>query len=178
VIWGKPVRHNQDVGCPCGVRYRPTHPGYECWASNGDSTRARSTHQQHPAAVTNSGFGGMPIPLRELLDSNQIGQMELDDNQQHRWLTASRCILERTAPNPPLLSGDIFGRLARRGGVGDFGQTRAAHLHAHDPATAARSRGCTQRRALPSCAAWACCQMLGDGARLRVSDTSRFFCSS
>jgi rhamnogalacturonan endolyase len=111
LIWGKgPSTAGQDVGRGCAFDIDPTHPGSECWASNGGLYDCKGVliSSTQPSSTNFAVWWDADLS-RELLNSNQISKWDWTSSTTNVLLTASECASNNGTKATPCLSGDIFG---------------------------------------------------------------------
>jgi rhamnogalacturonan endolyase len=112
-IWGAGPR--VDVGRGVAMDIDPRYPGYECWASGGEtfanalfSCKGDIIGSSKPSSC-NFGVWWDGDLLRELLDSNQIKKWNWTSGTESTLLYALNCTSNNGTKSTPALCADILG---------------------------------------------------------------------
>ncbi len=112
-LWGYGPR--VDVGRGVAMDIDPRYPGYECWASGGETfasilfnCKGEIIANRKPSSC-NFGIWWDGDLLREILDSNRISKWDWTTGTESMILTASGCTSNNGTKSNPSLCADIFG---------------------------------------------------------------------
>ena len=134
LLWGK---RSPDVGRGVAMDIDPRHRGYEMWASGQGlsglwNVKGETISDRKPRSC-NFGVWWDGDLLREILDRNRITKWNWETGSESTLLVAEGCTVEQRDEIDSVSLRGHPRRLAGRSHLADARQSRAAHLHDHDP---------------------------------------------